>query len=129
MRLLNAGNSHIEYIQYMRDLYTKFGSEACLDPKRVYGAGHSMGGGMSQYAACLAGDLFAAVAPSAFDLCGDDVAAKCLLHQNIGVKAYRTTNDIVPYGGGTITPPDHPDPCAIIGAEKNFKLNATPQPT
>jgi poly(3-hydroxybutyrate) depolymerase len=114
----------VDDIQYMRDLYAKFSKEACLDPKRIYGAGHSMGGGMSQYIACLAGDLFAAVAPSAFDLCGDDVAAMCTLHQAIGVKAYRTTNDIVPYNGGTITPSTHPYPCPIIGAKENLEVNA-----
>ena len=41
---------------------------ACVDPKRVYAAGFSMGGGMAHYLACHAADVFAAVAPSAFDL-------------------------------------------------------------
>ena len=41
---------------------------ACIDPKRVYADGYSMGGGMSHYLACNAADVFAAVAPSAFDL-------------------------------------------------------------
>ena len=42
--------------------------EGCIDPKRVYATGYSMGGGMAYFLACYAADVFAAVAPSSFDM-------------------------------------------------------------
>jgi polyhydroxybutyrate depolymerase len=73
---------------------------ACIDPKRIYAVGFSMGGGMSHYVACHAADVFAAVAPAAFDLLEENVG-DCTPSRPITVISFRGTGDsIVPYDGG-----------------------------
>jgi len=70
----------------------------CVDPKRVYAAGFSMGGGMAHYVACEAADVFAAAAPGAFDLLAENTCAPA---RPITVIAFRSESDvIVPYEGG-----------------------------
>jgi polyhydroxybutyrate depolymerase len=72
----------------------------CVDLKRVYSTGISMGGGMSHYLACNAADVFAAVAPAAFDLLVPD-EEPCAPSRPIAVLAFRGTADtVVPYAGG-----------------------------
>lgn len=73
---------------------------ACIDPKRVYAAGFSMGGGMTNYVACNAADVFAAFAPASFDLLQENVA-DCKPARPITVISFRGTADtMVPYAGG-----------------------------
>ncbi len=73
---------------------------ACIDPKRVYAVGFSMGGGMSHYVACHAADVFAAVAPAAFDLLNENQDG-CTPPRPITVVSFRSTGDpVVPYNGG-----------------------------
>jgi polyhydroxybutyrate depolymerase len=70
------------------------------DAKRVYGVGFSMGGGMSHYLACHGADVFAAVAPAAFDLLKENVD-DCKPSRPITVVSFRSTGDpVVPYAGG-----------------------------
>jgi polyhydroxybutyrate depolymerase len=70
----------------------------CIDAKRVYAAGFSMGGGMAHYVGCEAADVFAAVAPGAFDLLAENTCAPA---RPITVIAFRSESDaIVPYEGG-----------------------------
>ena len=73
---------------------------ACIDPKRVYAVGFSMGGGMSEFLACVANDLFAAAAPQSFDLLtGNETFCA---GRPISVISFRSTNDtLVNYTGGT----------------------------
>lgn len=86
-------------------LVEKMKQEACIDPKRVYAAGYSMGGGMSHYLACNAADVFAAVAPAAFDLIVES-QMPCSPSRPISVTLSRGTADfIVPYAGGPSSPP------------------------
>jgi polyhydroxybutyrate depolymerase len=74
--------------------------QACIDTKRVYATGFSMGGGMSHYLACNAADIFAAVQPSSFDLLVPD-EEPCTPARPISVLTYRGTADTtVPYAGG-----------------------------
>jgi polyhydroxybutyrate depolymerase len=40
----------------------------CVDRKRVYASGYSMGGGLVHYLGCEEAGVFAAIAPSAFDI-------------------------------------------------------------
>jgi polyhydroxybutyrate depolymerase len=55
---------------------------------------------MSHYLACHAADLFAAVAPAAFDLLEENVES-CNPSRPISVISFRGTSDgVVPYGGG-----------------------------
>jgi len=102
-------------------LVDKIKSEACIDPKRVYAAGFSMGGGMSHFLGCKAADVFAAVAPAAFDLIEE---YDCTPSRPITVISFRGTSDfIVPYAGGASTPPTpYPlDPIHFLGAMGTFQ--------
>jgi polyhydroxybutyrate depolymerase len=51
---------------FFRDVLDTVGEQGCIDRRRVYSIGCSMGGAMSFWLACHAADVFAAVAP----LCG-----------------------------------------------------------
>ena len=87
-------------VAFARALVAAVEAKACIDPKRVYAVGFSMGGGMSHYVACHAADLFAAVAPAAFDLLQENVGG-CTPSPSIAEVTFRDTGDpIVPYTGG-----------------------------
>jgi polyhydroxybutyrate depolymerase len=91
---------------FARAMVTEISTEGCVDPKRVYATGYSMGGGMSHYLACNAADVFAAVAPAAFDLLQDS-EEPCAPSRPISVISFRGTADpIVPYSGGASNPPN-----------------------
>ena len=65
-----------------------------------------MGGGLSHYLACNGADVFASVAPAAFDLLQDS-EEPCHPSRPITVMSFRGTADpIVPYDGGASTPPN-----------------------
>jgi len=92
---------------------------ACVDEKRVYAVGFSMGGGMSHYLACHAADVFAAVAPAAFDLLEENVET-CQPARPITVVSFRGTSDpIVPYAGG-YSAVVQGMPITFLGAETTF---------
>jgi len=60
----------------------------------------AMGGGMTNYLACNAADVFAAFAPAAFDLL-QEIVADCKPVRPITVVSFRSTADpLVPYAGG-----------------------------
>lgn len=85
---------------FARALVADVRSVACVDPKRVYATGFSMGGGMSHYSACHLSDIFAAVAPAAFDLLQENQGT-CSPARPIPVIAFRSTGDfVVSYSGG-----------------------------
>jgi len=87
--------------------------QGCIDAKRVYAAGFSMGGGMTYYLACHAADVFAAAVPSSFDLVKGQT---CTPSRPISVLAFRGTSDtVVPYEGKN-------DGSAFIGAVASFQL-------
>ena len=65
--------ANVDDVAFTRALVAQVSTTACIDPKRVYATGFSMGGGMAHYLACHAADVFAAVAPSAFDLLQENV--------------------------------------------------------
>jgi polyhydroxybutyrate depolymerase len=95
----------VDDLGFAKALVERMRTEACIDMRRVYAAGYSMGGGMSHYLACNAADLFAAVAPAAFDLLQED-EEPCKPARPITVIAQRGTADpIVPYEGGASSPP------------------------
>ena len=73
---------------------------ACIDANRVYAVGVLTGGGMAYYLACHAAEVFAAVAPAAFDLLAENVDA-CLPSRPITEISFRgTAPSRVPYAGG-----------------------------
>jgi polyhydroxybutyrate depolymerase len=96
-------------------------SKLCVDTKRVYAAGFSMGGGMAHYVGCEAADVFAAIAPGAFDLLKENTCAPA---RPITVIAFRSESDaIVPYEGGVKqnAPNGFVGMHTFLGAEGTFK--------
>jgi polyhydroxybutyrate depolymerase len=92
--------SEADDIGFLRALVEDVKKSACIDPKRVYATGFSMGGGMSHYSACHMADVFAAVAPAAFDLLQEN-QGDCKPARPISVISFRSTGDpIVKYNGG-----------------------------
>ncbi|WP_438044481.1 alpha/beta hydrolase family esterase [Sorangium sp. So ce128] len=87
-------------VAFVKAMVAEIQETACIDTKRIYAVGFSMGGGMSHYLACHAADTFAAVAPAAFDLLQENIA-DCKPSRPITVISFRSTGDpIVPYAGG-----------------------------
>ncbi|MBN2341650.1 MAG: hypothetical protein JXX29_06120 [Deltaproteobacteria bacterium] len=93
---------------------------ACINTNRIYAVGTSMGGGMVHHLGCEAADLFAAVAPAAFDLIEETVDA-CAPARPLTVVTFRGTADpLVPYGGGySDIVPNHP--ITFLGAVNTFE--------
>jgi len=87
-------------VAFAKALVSEIEKSACIDTKRVYAVGFSMGGGMSHYLACHAADTFAAVAPAAFDLLQENID-DCKPTRPISVISFRSTGDnVVDYDGG-----------------------------
>jgi polyhydroxybutyrate depolymerase len=92
--------ANVDDIAFAKALVSEVEKVACIDSKRVYAIGYSMGGGMSHYIGCHAGDVFAAVAPAAFDLLKENQDG-CTPSRPIPILIFRSTNDgVVPYNGG-----------------------------
>jgi polyhydroxybutyrate depolymerase len=90
----------VDDVGFAKDMIKEIKGLACIDGKRVYAAGFSMGGGMTNYVACHAADVFAAFAPAAFDLL-QEIVTDCKPGRPITVAAFRGTADpYVPYAGG-----------------------------
>ncbi|HNY30003.1 MAG TPA: PHB depolymerase family esterase [Fibrobacteria bacterium] len=85
---------------FARAMVAEVKTLACIDPKRVYATGFSMGGGMTHFSACHLSDIFAAGAPAAFDLTEQNVGA-CKPKRPITMVMFRGTSDgTVAYAGG-----------------------------
>jgi polyhydroxybutyrate depolymerase len=96
----------VDDVGFARAMVEAISSRGCVDPKRIYSTGFSMGGGMSHYLACQAADVFAAVVPAGFDLL-ELAEQDCEPARPISVLSFRSTNDIiVPYEGGPSNPPN-----------------------
>ena len=92
--------ANVDDVAFARALVAQVSATACVDPKRIYATGFSMGGGMAHYLACHAADLFAAVAPASFDLLEENVG-DCQPPRPITVISFRGSADmVVPYDGG-----------------------------
>jgi polyhydroxybutyrate depolymerase len=111
--------ANVDDVAFAKALVTQVQSTACIDTKRVYAVGFSMGGGMAYYLACHAADVFAAVAPSAFDLMQEELS-DCKPPRPITVISFRGTGDtVVPYeGGASSTVPGMP--VTFLGAQATF---------
>ncbi|WP_437627932.1 alpha/beta hydrolase family esterase [Sorangium sp. So ce1151] len=107
-------------VAFAKALVAQIQETACIDPKRVYAVGFSMGGGMSHYLACHAADVFAAVAPAAFDLLQENVG-DCEPSRPITVVSFRGTSDpVVPYSGGASSAV-RGMPVTFLGAKGTFE--------
>jgi polyhydroxybutyrate depolymerase len=110
----------VDDVAFAKALVSQIEKTACIDPKRVYAVGFSMGGGLSHYLACHAADVFAAVAPAAFDLLEENVN-DCKPQRPISVISFRSTSDpIVPYNGG-YSPVVTGMPITFLGAKGTFQ--------
>lgn len=110
----------VDDVAFTRALVADIQALACIDPKRVYAVGVLTGGGMAHHLACHAADLFAAVAPAAFDLLEENVD-DCTPARPISVISFRGTGDSrVPYEGGpsSLVPGM---PLTFLGAEDTFE--------
>ena len=106
-------------VKFSREMIAAVEEIACVDKKRVYAAGYSMGGGMTNHVACFMSDVFAAVAPAAMDL-NTTNSAKCNPERPIPIIMFRGTNDnVCKYQGGDS---GYGDGLNFLGAEKNFKF-------
>jgi polyhydroxybutyrate depolymerase len=92
--------ANVDDVAFARALVAQVETVTCIDTKRVYAVGFSMGGGMSHYVACHAADIFAAVAPASFDLLTENEDG-CTPPRPIAEISFRSSNDtVVPYAGG-----------------------------
>jgi polyhydroxybutyrate depolymerase len=109
----------VDDVAFAKALVKQIEQTACIDPKRVYAVGFSMGGGMSHYLACHAADVFAAVAPAAFDLLQENVG-DCKPARPISVISFRSTGDnVVSYTGGASMAVQGM-PVTFLGAKNTF---------
>lgn len=98
---------------FAKAIVAEVSRQGCVDAKRVYAAGFSMGGGMTYSLACHAADVFAAAAPSSFDLVKGQT---CSPSRPISVLSFRGTADtVVPYEGKS-------GGSEFIGAVATFQL-------
>ena len=111
----------VDDVAFARAIVADIERQGCIDAKRVYSTGYSNGGGMSMHLACNAADLFAAVAPAAFDLLIPE-EQPCNPSRPITVINFRGLDDfIVPYEGGASSPPNGlPTTIHFLGAQATF---------
>ncbi len=112
----------VDDLGFSRALVQAVEAAVCVDPRRVYAVGYSMGGGMSHYLGCNAADLFAAIGPAAFDLL-EASEEPCNPSRPITEISFRGTADpLVPYDGGASMPPNGLNVTIhFLGAEGTFQ--------
>ena len=107
-------------VGFAKALVTEIKKTACIDPDRVYAVGVLTGGGMVYDLACQAADVFAAVAPAAFDLLQETVDA-CRPSRPITEISFRgTAVSRVPYAGGASSMVTGM-PITFLGAQATFQ--------
>lgn len=110
----------VDDVGFIRALIAQVESSICIDARRVYAVGVLTGGGMVYTLACRSADLFAAVAPAAFDLLQETVD-DCVPSRPITEISFRGTDDArVPYAGGasSLVPGM---PITFLGAQATFQ--------
>ena len=111
--------SNDDDVKFTREMIAMVKTKVCIDPKRTYATGFSMGSGMALHAACFMSDLFAAVSAGAMDLNRTN-SAQCNPVRPISVIAFRGTNDpVCRYEGGDS---GFNDGLNFLGAEGNFRF-------
>ncbi|HLK35947.1 MAG TPA: hypothetical protein VKU41_04290 [Polyangiaceae bacterium] len=113
----------VDDVGFSKAVISAVEGQLCIDNKRVYAVGYSMGGGMAMKMACDAADIIAAIAPAAFDLMDPSNNWVCQPSRPITVVAFRSTGDpVVPYNGGPTNPPNGlPITITFLGAVGTFK--------
>jgi polyhydroxybutyrate depolymerase len=101
-------------VDFIRAVVAEVRAEQCIDGKRIWATGHSMGGFMTQRLACDAGDLFAAGASTAggnvtAPVIGGDCRAGADAAPDSGYEPvplgfwHGTADQVVRYDGGRTT--------------------------
>ena len=111
--------ANVDDFGFIKAVVTNVQKTACIDVTRIYAVGVLTGGGMVNALACADADIFAAVAPSAFDLLQETVDA-CKPSRPITEISFRGTADThVPYVGGpsSLVPAM---PITFLGAQGTF---------
>jgi len=110
----------VDDLAFVRALVAQVESTACIDARRIYAVGVLTGGGMVYDLACQSADIFAAVAPAAFDLLQENVD-DCVPRRAITEISFRGTADTrVPYAGGasSLVPGM---PITFLGAQATYQ--------
>ena len=84
--------SNDDDVKFSREMIKLAEEKACIDKKRVYATGFSMGGGMTNHVACFMSDVYAAVAPAGMDL-NKTNSARCNPERPISIIMFRGTAD------------------------------------
>lgn len=112
----------VDDVGFVREVVASIQKGGCVDERRIYAAGFSNGGGLTHYLACHAADLFAAMAPSGFDLLEENVA-DC--HPSLWIPIMSTRGTADPsahYEGGPSQPPNGLDVTIhFLGARATFE--------
>jgi polyhydroxybutyrate depolymerase len=125
-----AQDNKVDDAAFIRAVVAKTAQDGCIDLKRVYASGLSNGGIMSQWLACDAADLVAAVAP----VSGPNMI-DCKPSRPVPVLLFRgKTDTTVPFNGGMAMPGGHNWPSAMADFAKWSDLDkctdtAMPMPT
>lgn len=112
--------ANVDDVAFARALVAEVRELACIDARRVYAVGVLTGGGMAHYLGCHAADVFAAIAPAAFDLLQENVG-DCAPPRPVSVVAFRGNGGgRVPYDGGpsSLVPGM---PLTFLGARATFE--------
>jgi len=89
----------VDDVAFARAIVADIEKVACIDTKRIYAVGFSMGGGMSNWLACKAADMIAAAGPASFDLTKQN-QDQCTPTRPITVIEWRgKTDTVVCYDG------------------------------
>ena len=112
----------VDDVGFARAIVEQLTQQACIDPTRVYAVGIAIGGGLAYHLACNAADVFAAIAPSGFDLL-EEAEQPCSPTRPVTVISFRGTADtVVPYDGGAVQAPNDPSVTIhLLGAEGTFQ--------
>jgi polyhydroxybutyrate depolymerase len=98
-----VNGADVDDVAFAKAIVADIEKVACIDTKRIYAVGFSMGGGMSNWLACKAPDVFAAAGPASFDLTKQN-QDQCTPSRPITVIEWRGKNDgVVAYAGGHST--------------------------
>lgn len=97
-----ADRKNVDDVTFLTALVAEIAAHARIDPARVYVAGMSNGGFMSERLACAAPRTFAAVGVVAATL-GESLAARCKPAAAVPIAYVLGTRDpLVPYAGGVL---------------------------